>query len=127
MVEQLATKKSRSKEEVTKDLEEVEDFSLSDVEGIGNIRLKKLTLAGIERAEDLIVRGPMELHQLTGLDFDACADMIEKARESLQKKDIIGKTSLSGRELLDHRGKKIQYITFFYVTILMTDNNDNDM
>ena len=37
MVEQLATKKSRSKEEVTKDLEEVEDFSLSDVEGIGNI------------------------------------------------------------------------------------------
>ena len=32
-----------------------------------------------------------ELHQLTGLDFDACADMIEKARESLQKKDIIGK------------------------------------
>ena len=111
MVEQLATKKSRSKEEVTKDLEEVEDFSLSDVEGIGNIRLKKLTLAGIERAEDLIVRGPMELHQLTGLDFDACADMIEKARESLQKKDIIGKTSLSGRELLDHRAKKIQYLT----------------
>ena len=70
MVEQLATKKSRSKEEVTKDLEEVEDFSLSDVEGIGNIRLKKLTLAGIERAEDLIVRGPMELHQLTAHEFD---------------------------------------------------------
>ena len=111
MVEQLAVKKNRTKEEVTKDLEEVEDFSLVDVEGIGNIRLKKLNLAGIERAEDLIVRGPMELHQLTGLDFDACADMIEKARESLQKKDIIGKTSLSGRELLDHRAKKIQYLT----------------
>ena len=60
MVEQLAVKKNRTKEEVTKDLEEVEDFSLVDVEGIGNIRLKKLNLAGIERAEDLIVRGPME-------------------------------------------------------------------
>ena len=107
----MATKKTRTKEEITKDLEEVEDFSLADVEGIGNIRLKKLNLAGIQRAEDLIVRGPMELHQLTGLDFDACADMIEKARESLQKKDIIGKTSLSGRELLQHRAKKIQYLT----------------
>ena len=56
----MATKKTRTKEEITKDLEEVEDFSLADVEGIGNIRLKKLNLAGIQRAEDLIVRGPME-------------------------------------------------------------------
>ena len=31
MVEQLAVKKNRTKEEVTKDLEEVEDFSLVDV------------------------------------------------------------------------------------------------
>lgn len=107
----MATKKTRTKEEITQDLEEVEDFTLADVEGIGNIRLKKLNLAGIQRAEDLIVRGPMELHQLTGLDFDACADIIEKARESLQKKDIIGKTSLSGRELLQHRAKKIQYLS----------------
>ena len=42
----MATKKTRTKEEVTKDLEEVEDFTLADVEGIGNIRLKKLNLAG---------------------------------------------------------------------------------
>ena len=41
----MATKKTRTKEEVTKDLEEVEDFTLADVEGIGNIRLKKLNLA----------------------------------------------------------------------------------
>ena len=52
----MATKKTRTKEEITQDLEEVEEFTLADVEGIGNIRLKKLNLAGIQRAEDLIVR-----------------------------------------------------------------------
>ncbi len=107
------TKKTKTKEEIGKDLQEVQeavDFSLADIEGIGPVKLKKLEGAGIRDASDLIVRGPKELGALIDIDTAACTDIIEKARAFLREKDVINKSVMTGRELLNYRTTTVQFL-----------------
>ncbi|MEE9409333.1 MAG: DNA repair and recombination protein RadA [Candidatus Heimdallarchaeota archaeon] len=106
-------KQKKSKEELEESMKQVEEamsFSLGDIEGIGPIRVKKLNTAGIYTAEDLIVRGSKELAGLLDMDTSVCAVMIESARRFLQGKDVVGKSTMSGRDLLNYRTKKIQFL-----------------
>src|SRR3990172_1834924 len=62
----------KTKEEIEKQLEEVEkvwEFNLSDLEGIGPIKLKKLNSHGIFKAEDLLIRGANELAGLLVINY----------------------------------------------------------
>jgi len=107
------TKQKKSKEEVEESMKQVEEamnFSLADIEGIGPVRVKKLNTSGIYTAEDLLTRGARELSELLDMDTSVCATMIESSRRFLQSKDVVGKASMSGRELLNYRTKKIQYL-----------------
>ena len=109
----MVVKKEKSKEDIETDLKDVQeavDFSLADIEGIGPVKLKKLEGAGIRGATDLVVRGPKELAGLIDIDAQACTEIIEKARNFLREKDVITKSVMSGRELLNYRTKTIQFL-----------------
>ncbi len=109
----MVVKKEKSKEDIETDLKDVQeavDFSLADIEGIGPVKLKKLEGAGIRGASDLVVRGPKELAGLIDIDAQACTEIIEKARNFLREKDVITKSVMSGRELLNYRTKTIQFL-----------------
>ena len=67
--------------EQTKEIEDAMEFSLADIEGIGEVRLKKLNAEGIYKAEDLMIRGAKELADLLDMNTDQTQTMIENARK----------------------------------------------
>lgn len=104
----------KSKEEVEQSLKEVDEtlkFNLADIEGIGNVKLKKMHDNGIFDASDLIVRGPKELSVLLDLDTDQTTKMIENARDYLRGKGVVEKAVFTGREYLNYRTTTVQTLS----------------
>jgi len=109
----VGKKPKKTKEEIEAEFREVEealDFKLEDIEGIGATRIKKLNDAGIYKAQDLIVKGARELAEILQMHTDQTSKMVEGARRFLLSKDVIGKAQLTGRDLLNYRTKKIQFL-----------------
>ena len=106
-------KPKKTKEEIEAEIREVEealDFKLEDIEGIGATRIKKLTEHGIIKAQDLMVKGSRELAEILDMNTSQTSKMVESARRFLMSKNVIGKAQLTGRELLNYRTKKIQFL-----------------
>jgi len=106
-------KPRKTKEEIEAEFREVEealDFKLEDIEGIGATRIKKLTEHGIIKAQDLMVKGARELAEILDMNTAQTSKMVESARRFLMSKNVIGKAQLTGRDLLNYRTKKIQFL-----------------
>jgi len=56
-----------------------EELRLEDLAGVGPVTTKKLNDAGIHNMMDLIVRGPVEIAELTGMDADTASKIVEAA------------------------------------------------
>ena len=80
-----------------------EELRLEDLAGVGPVTTKKLNDAGIHNMMDLIVRGPVEIAELTGMDADTASKIVEKAREQLVEGGLIMKEFVSARDLLKRR------------------------
>ncbi len=109
----VGKKPKKTKEEIESEFREVEEalhFKIEDIEGIGATRIKKLNEHGIYKAQDLIVKGARELAEIMDMNTDQTSKMVESARRFLVKKDVVGKSQLTGRELLNYRTKKIQFL-----------------
>ncbi len=109
----VGKKVKKTKDEIEEEFREVEealDFKLEDIEGIGPVKLKKLNEHGIYKAQDLLVKGARELAEILQENTDSTSKMVEGARRFLVGKDVVGKSQLSGRELLNYRTRKVQYL-----------------
>jgi len=109
----VGKKPKKTKEEIEAEFREVEEalhFKIEDIEGIGATRIKRLNEHGIYKAQDLIVKGSRELAEIMDMNTDQTSKMVESARRFLVKKDVVGKSQLSGRELLNYRTKKVQFL-----------------
>ena len=86
-----STDKSNSKDlkesiakDVHKDHVEVQkavDFDISQLEGVGTVRRNRLVEHGITTPMDLMVRGPVEIADITGLSREQAASVCDKARQ----------------------------------------------
>ena len=54
----------------------MEDLRLDSLAGVGPVTTKKLSDAGMHNIMDLIVRGPVELAEITGLDKEAAGNIV---------------------------------------------------
>ncbi len=109
----VGKKPKKTKEEIEAEFREVEEaleFKLEDIEGIGATRIKKLNEHGIYKSKDLLVKGGRELAEILDMNTDQTSKMVESARRFLANKDVVGKAKLSGRDLLNYRTKKIQFL-----------------
>jgi len=61
----------------------VEDLRLDSLEGVGPVTTRKMSDAGIHNIMDLIVRGPVEIAEITGMEKDTAAKIVNKARQHL--------------------------------------------
>lgn len=104
----------RPKEEIEKIQDEVEnaaEFSISDLDGIGDKKLEKLAAIGITTPYHLAMASPQEVSSLIDIDFQTVSDMIEKARLSLESKNVVEKSIISADELYDFRKGHVQKLT----------------
>lgn len=77
-------------------------LALSSIEEIGPATEKRLKEAGFRSIRDLLVRGPVDIAEATGMEMDESVEICNKARVMLEEMGIIEKsfvtaTSLYGR------------------------------
>ena len=81
----------------------MEDLRLDNLSGVGPVTTKKLSDAGIHNIMDLIIRGPVELSEITGMDKDTAGNIVEKARVALVEGGMISKDFVSAAEIYKRR------------------------
>ena len=81
----------------------MEDLRLDSLDGVGPITTRKLSDAGIHNVMDLIVRGPVEIAEITGMERDTAAKIVEKARQHLVEGGILAKDFVSASEIYKRR------------------------
>lgn len=65
------------------------DFDISDIEGIGPIKKKRLEAAGMKTALDIIIMGSQEIHQVTDMKKEEAVALVDKIRLQLEQAEII--------------------------------------
>ncbi len=82
---------------------ELEPFDLSDLEGVGPVTKKKLEDAGISTLMDLVVRGPVELEELSSMASETCEKIVTHARKQLAESGAITKEFATASEIYTRR------------------------
>ena len=102
------------KEQIAKDVHEdhVEvqkavDFDISNLEGVGSVRRNRLVESGITTPMDLMVRGPVEIADITGLTKDQASAICEKARQYCVDNGVFQKSFQSASDVLEYRKNQI--------------------
>ena len=72
----------------------VEDLRLDSLEGVGPVTTRKLSDAGVHNVMDLIVRGPVDIAEITGMEKDTAEKIVNKARKHLVEMVYLLKISL---------------------------------
>jgi len=81
----------------------MEDLRLDSLEGVGPVTTRKLNDAGIHNIMDLIIRGPVEIAELTGMDKETAEKIVNKARQQLIEEGLIAKDFVSASEIYKRR------------------------
>lgn len=81
----------------------MEDLRLDSLEGVGPVTTRKLTDAGIHNIMDLIVRGPVEISEITGMDKETAEKIVNKARKQLVEEGLIAKDFESATDIYKRR------------------------
>ncbi len=81
----------------------IESFDLSDLEGVGPVTKKKLEDSGIHNLMDLVVRGPVELGEISNMTSETCEKIVTTARKQLAETGAITKDFASAAEIYKRR------------------------
>ncbi len=81
----------------------MEDLRLDSLAGVGPVTTKKLADAGIHNIMDLIVRGPVEISDITGMEKDTAEKIVNKARQHLVEGGLLSKDFVSASEIYKRR------------------------
>jgi DNA repair protein RadA len=81
----------------------MEDLRLDSLEGVGPVTTKKLSDAGIHNIMDLIVRGPVEISEITGMEKETAEKIVNKARQQLVEEGLIAKDFVTATDIYKRR------------------------
>ena len=81
-------------------------FDLDTIEGIGPATKDRLEGAGFKSIKDLVVRGPVDVSETTGMEIDKSVHLCNKARIKLEELGIIDKSFITATKLYDKRRKE---------------------
>ena len=85
-------------------------LELDTLEDIGPATKIHLIDAGIDSLKDLIIRGPHDIAEVTGMTMEKSIDLCNKARIKLEEVEIIERTFIPATELYNKR-KNIERIS----------------
>jgi DNA repair protein RadA len=78
-------------------------LALSSIEDIGPATEKRLKEAGFRSIKDLLVRGPVDVAEATGMEMDESVEICNKARQALQELGVIDRSFVSATSLYEKR------------------------
>ncbi|MDE1727231.1 MAG: DNA repair and recombination protein RadA [Thaumarchaeota archaeon] len=81
----------------------MDDLRLESLEGVGPVTSKKLSDAGVHNILDLVVRGPVDISEITGMDIDAAVKLVNKARQQLVENGQLQKEFVTATEIYKRR------------------------
>jgi DNA repair protein RadA len=82
-------------------------LALSSIEEIGPATEKRLRQAGFRSIRDLLVRGPVDISEATGMEMDESVEICNKARLILEELGIIEKSFVTATSLYNKRRDRI--------------------
>ena len=85
-------------------------LELDTLDDIGPATKIHLIDAGIDSLKDLIIRGPLDVAEVTGMTMEKSIDLCNKARVKLEEVEIIERTFIPATELYNKR-KNIERIS----------------
>ena len=81
----------------------MENIRLDSLEGVGPVTTRKLSDAGVHNVMDLIVRGPVEIADITGMEKESAEKIVNKARQYLSDGGLLAKDFVSATEIYKRR------------------------
>jgi len=85
---------------------------IESLPGLGDIRSKRLKDSYFYTVMDLSNATPMEIKEIAGFDeLEDAVKLVSLAKDILIQKDVIGKSRMTGRELLAFRERRIEFLT----------------
>ena len=82
-------------------------LALSKIEEIGPATEKRLKEAGFRSIRDLLVRGPVDIAEVTGMEMDDSVEICNRARLILEELGIIDKSFVTATSLFSKRRDRI--------------------
>jgi len=82
-------------------------LALCNIEGVGPATEKRLKEAGFRSIRDLLVRGPVDVSEATGMEMDESAEICNRARVALEDLGIIDRSFVTATSLLSKRRDRI--------------------
>jgi DNA repair protein RadA len=83
--------------------EESSKLALGSIEDIGPATEKRLKEAGFRSIKDLLVRGPVDVAEATGMEMDEAVEMCNKARVMLEDLGVIDRSFVTATSLYEKR------------------------
>lgn len=83
--------------------EESSLLALSAIGEIGPATEKRLKAAGFRSIKDLLVRGPVDIAEATGMEMDESVELCNKARMMLEELGVIDKSFVTATSLYERR------------------------
>lgn len=81
----------------------MDDIRLDSLEGVGPVTTRKLSDAGVHNMMDLVVRGPVEISDITGMEKDSTERLVNKARQYLADSGVLSKDFVSASDIYKRR------------------------
>ena len=80
-----------------------ESLNLDSIEEFGPATKSRLEESGFKSIKDLVVRGPVDLSETTGMEMNRCVSLCNKARVRLEDLGIIDRSFITATKLYDKR------------------------
>ena len=81
----------------------MEDVRLESLEGVGPVTTRKLTDAGVHNIMDLVVRGPVEVASIAGIEKPFAEKLVNIARKHLSDGGKLAKDFVKASEIYERR------------------------
>jgi DNA repair protein RadA len=81
----------------------VDELRLDSLDGVGPVTTKKLTDAGIHNIMDLLIRGPVDVADVTGMDKETAEKIVTKARQVMVEQGLITRDFVTATEIYKRR------------------------
>ena len=82
-------------------------LALSNIDNVGLATEKRLREAGFRSIRDLLVRGPVEISEATGMEMDESVEICNKARLMLEDLGMIDKSFVTATSLYNKRKDRV--------------------